>query len=163
MPFEIKLALKCTMAHVDCSFTPTRNSAHNTHVSDKKSRFCSTVETAILDDGNLPRALVLTKLIEWYRFEVGDENSIFVFFCFLSSERNDGQRAKTLRKNYARMRSTPPKLTNRAPKSGRRSRPLCVPFFWVLEEWNALAHSCSQGVRTQLAPKIENTISISQY
>ena len=34
--------------------------------------FKNSVKTAVPEDGNAPGALVLTKLVEWYRFEVGD-------------------------------------------------------------------------------------------
>ena len=36
------------------------------------------VKTAVLEDGNRPAALVWIKLIEWYRFGVGDEKSFFL-------------------------------------------------------------------------------------
>ena len=42
--------------------------------------FKKSVKTAVTDDGNPPGALVLTKLVEWYRFGVGDEKSFFVVF-----------------------------------------------------------------------------------
>ena len=35
--------------------------------------FKKSVKTAVPEDGRPPGALVLTKLIEWYRFEVGDD------------------------------------------------------------------------------------------
>ena len=38
------------------------------------------VETAVPDDGKLPGALVLTKLVEWYRCGVGDEKSVLNVF-----------------------------------------------------------------------------------
>ena len=40
--------------------------------------FKKSVKTAVPDDGNPPGALVLTKLVEWHRFGVGDEKLIFV-------------------------------------------------------------------------------------
>ena len=44
--------------------------------------FKKSVKTAVPEDGNPPGALVLTKLVELYRFGVGDENSCFcVFLC----------------------------------------------------------------------------------
>ena len=47
--------------------------------------FKKSAKTAVPDDGNPPGALVLTKLVEWYRFEVGDEKSVFVDL-FLGAE-----------------------------------------------------------------------------
>ena len=41
------------------------------------------VKTAVPEDGNPPGALVLTKLVQWYRFEAGDEKSFFVIFLSL--------------------------------------------------------------------------------
>ena len=40
-----------------------------------------TVKTAVPEDGNPPGALVLTKLVEWYRFEVG-QFFLLPFFVF---------------------------------------------------------------------------------
>ena len=53
-------------------------------------------------------------------------------FPILSSERINGQRAKTLEKNYARARSTPPKLKKRAPKVGGFAAHFACGFleFW---------------------------------
>ena len=55
-----------------------------------KCFFKKCVKTAVPKDGNHPGALVLTKLVEWYRFGVGDEKS-FLWFFVLSSERIYGQ------------------------------------------------------------------------
>ena len=71
--------------------------------------FKKLVKTAVLDDGRPSGALVLAKLVEWYRFEVGDGKSFFVIFDVLSSERINGQRAKTYRKT---MREGVPPLQN---------------------------------------------------
>ena len=38
------------------------------------------VKMAVPDDRNPPGALVLTKLVEWYRFEVGHKKICFVIF-----------------------------------------------------------------------------------
>ena len=43
--------------------------------------FKKLVKTAVPEDGRPPRALVLTKLVEETRFEVGDEKTFFDFFC----------------------------------------------------------------------------------
>ena len=45
--------------------------------------FKKSVKTAVPEDGNPPGALVLTKLVEWSRFGVGDEKSFFAIFCFV--------------------------------------------------------------------------------
>ena len=37
----------------------------------RKHVFQKSLKTAVPDDGNPTRALVLTKLVEWYRFELG--------------------------------------------------------------------------------------------
>ena len=66
-------------------------------------------ETAAPDGRRPPGALVLTKLVEWYRFEVGDEKSFFFFFCLLSWAVVNGPRAKTSRKT---MRERVPPLQN---------------------------------------------------
>ena len=50
--------------------------------------FKKSVKTAVLDDGRPPRALVLSKLIEWYRFEVGDDKGFFCDFCDLQKSRH---------------------------------------------------------------------------
>ena len=42
--------------------------------------FKKLVKTVALDDGRPPGALVLTKLIEWHRFEVGQKKTFFVTF-----------------------------------------------------------------------------------
>ena len=48
-------------------------------VSSKKPRFFKkSVKTAVPGDRNPPGALVLTKLIEWYRFGIGDKTHMFV-------------------------------------------------------------------------------------
>ena len=38
------------------------------------------VKTAVPEDGMPPGALVLTKLVEWYRFEVGHKKNVFLRF-----------------------------------------------------------------------------------
>ena len=46
--------------------------------------FNKSVKTAVAEDRNPPGALVLTKPVEWYRFEVGHENNclrLFVVFA----------------------------------------------------------------------------------
>ena len=45
--------------------------------------FKKSVKTAVPEDGNPPGALVLTKVVEWYRVGLGDEKSFFLFFVFL--------------------------------------------------------------------------------
>ena len=40
--------------------------------------FQKSVKTAVPDDGNPPGALVSTKLVEWYRFEVGRKHFLFL-------------------------------------------------------------------------------------
>ena len=52
----------------------------------KRCFFKKSVKTAVPEDARLPRALVLTKLIEWYRFGVGDEKSFVCFFCSLDGQ-----------------------------------------------------------------------------
>ena len=42
--------------------------------------FKKSLKTAVPDDGNPPGALVLTKLTEWHRFEVGREKVFFEIF-----------------------------------------------------------------------------------
>ena len=67
------------------------------------------IKTAVLEDGHPPGALVLTKLIEWYRFGVGDEKSLLAILVALSSEQINGQRARTSRQS---MRERVPPLQN---------------------------------------------------
>ena len=38
--------------------------------------FKKSVKTAVPNDGRRPRAPVLTKLVEWYRFEVGHKTNV---------------------------------------------------------------------------------------
>ena len=47
-----------------------------------KSFFKKIGQTAVPEDGNPPRALVVTKLVEWYRFEVGHKKVFFVTIIF---------------------------------------------------------------------------------
>ena len=44
--------------------------------------FKKSIETAVPDDGHTPGALVLQKVIAWYRFGVGDEKSFCSFLLF---------------------------------------------------------------------------------
>ena len=43
-------------------------------VSGKNGVLKKPVKKAVPEDGNPPGALVLMKLVEWYRFEVGQKN-----------------------------------------------------------------------------------------
>ena len=56
------------------------------------------VETAVPEGGNPPGALVLTKLIEWYRFEVGHEKRFFVIFVTCGSRVAERHNQGTKRK-----------------------------------------------------------------
>ena len=91
--------------------------------------FRKKVKTAVPDDGNPPGALVLTKLVEWHQFEVGDE----IGFRVDARQKN---RLRSVRKpreqNYARARSTPPKLEKRARKVGGFAAHFACGFF---ESW----------------------------
>ena len=49
-------------------------------VGELKNKFGATTQTAVLDDGNPTGALVVTKLVEQSRFEVGDEKSFLEDF-----------------------------------------------------------------------------------
>ena len=49
--------------------------------------FKKSVKTAVPDDGNPPRALVLTKLIDYFRFEVGHEKLFVVIFVVICRSR----------------------------------------------------------------------------
>ena len=83
----------------------------------------------------------MTKLIEWYRFGVGDEKSMFVTFLSLSSERvnfvicvivvgkNYWSACESLEENSARARSAPPELAKRAPKVGGFAAHFACGFF----------------------------------
>ena len=70
---------------------------------------------------------MLTKLVEWYRFGVGDEKSFFVIFCFVV-KKNYWPVCETLEKNCARARSTPPKLEQPARKVGGEAAHFWWPF-----------------------------------
>ena len=88
--------------------------------------------TAVPDEGRPPGALVLTKLVGWYRFGVGDKTCFCHFFVIvLSSERINGQRAKTSRKT---MRERVPPLQNsKNPHAKWAAKPpTCGSFveFW---------------------------------
>ena len=81
-----------------------------------KSCFVFSVKPAVPDDGSPPGAPVLTKLLEWCRFGVGE--NWFCVVLVLSSETNIEHFAKTSRNIYARASITPPKHENRASKVG---------------------------------------------
>ena len=67
--------------------------------------FKKSVKTAVPDVGNRNRALVLTKLVEWYRFEVGREQLFFVIFCDLQMSRHLQKSRVTERHNRGTKRN----------------------------------------------------------
>ena len=73
---------------VDRNGCPGTWEAPQSNSFDETSRICQDIgREAVLDDGMPHRALVLTKLIEWYWLEVGDENSSFVESSRMASVR----------------------------------------------------------------------------
>ena len=89
--------------------------------------FEKSVKTAVPEDGNPPGALVLTKLVEWYRFGVGDENSFFLI-CWYCRRKELMASVRKPRENYARARSTFPKREKPARKVGGEAAHFWCPF-----------------------------------
>ena len=86
------------------------------------------VKTAVPDAGNPPGALVLTKLVEWYRFEVGHEKLFFVIFvtCRGGQRSNFGPK----RSNFSPVpRHTKAKLEGPTPTKKARRAKRAAPYF----------------------------------
>ena len=66
--------------------------------------FPKLVTTAVPADGRPPGALVLAKLVEWYRFEVGQKNVFCFDFCGLQKSRHLPKSRVTERHNRGTQR-----------------------------------------------------------